>query len=201
MVTACLVNCLQAMMVKRHFRYLLQGYGDNIDVDLTNQHGNKSLLNLVFATEMEKLQDVWCFFTLCSNEDPYYVLATGPPFPYYVPYGVRNDGPNGAGKKFQNNKEDMSNSVTLGVAEEHIRIVVGRSVITVSDYVYIMIPAMTVIHETIFLGTETAAALKAQTSTDHESSTERISIEIWQMKPIIIKVPCKNYEALSSIWY
>ena len=43
---------------------------------------NKSLLNLAFATEMEKLQDVWCFFTLCSNEDPYYVPSIGPPFPY-----------------------------------------------------------------------------------------------------------------------
>ncbi|KAL4578731.1 hypothetical protein LXL04_014862 [Taraxacum kok-saghyz] len=78
-----------------------------------------------------------------SSEDPYYVQSIGPPFPYSSPYGVPNYGPNGAGKKFQNNKvpyfpcifsmnneceyEDMSNSVTLGVAEEHIGIVVGRS--------------------------------------------------------------------------
>ncbi|KAL4588316.1 hypothetical protein LXL04_001200 [Taraxacum kok-saghyz] len=31
-----------------------------------------------------------------------------------APYGVPNYGPNGAGKKFLNSKEDMSNSVTLG---------------------------------------------------------------------------------------
>ncbi|KAI3721851.1 hypothetical protein L2E82_32870 [Cichorium intybus] len=61
------------------------------------------------------------------SEDLYYVQSVGPPFPYAAPYGVPNYGPNGAGKKFQNNKEDISNSVTLGVADEHIGIVVGRS--------------------------------------------------------------------------
>ncbi|XP_031265225.1 protein BTR1-like isoform X1 [Pistacia vera] len=35
-------------------------------------------------------------------------------------------GPNVAGRKFQNNKEDRSNSVTIGVADEHIGLVVGR---------------------------------------------------------------------------
>ncbi|GJZ84660.1 phosphoinositide phosphatase SAC8 isoform X1 [Tanacetum coccineum] len=46
------------MVVKRHFRDLLQRYGDIIAVDLTDKHGNEGLLNLAYATEMEKLPDV-----------------------------------------------------------------------------------------------------------------------------------------------
>lgn len=66
------------------------------------------------------------------SEDLYYVQSIGPPFPYAAPYSVPNHGANGGNKKFQNNrfqniKEDISNSVTLGVADEHIGIVVGRS--------------------------------------------------------------------------
>ncbi|KAJ6349956.1 hypothetical protein OIU78_006199 [Salix suchowensis] len=38
----------------------------------------------------------------------------------------RTNGLNGAGVKFQHNKEDHTNSVTIGVADEHIGLVVGR---------------------------------------------------------------------------
>ncbi|CAH1423350.1 unnamed protein product [Lactuca virosa] len=51
-------NWMHPMVVKRHFHDLMQRYGDTIVVDLTDQHGNESLLNLAFATEMEKLPDV-----------------------------------------------------------------------------------------------------------------------------------------------
>ncbi|OVA17937.1 K Homology domain [Macleaya cordata] len=56
----------------------------------------------------------------------------GFPYGYLVPsfgtvaYNAINYGPNGAGGKYHNNKEDRSNSVTIGVADEHIGIVVGR---------------------------------------------------------------------------
>ncbi|KAL6328126.1 hypothetical protein AAG906_034269 [Vitis piasezkii] len=56
----------------------------------------------------------------------------GIPYTYVLPsvptaaYNSMNYGPNGAGGKFQNNKEDRSNSVTIGVADEHIGLVVGR---------------------------------------------------------------------------
>ncbi|XP_076897076.1 protein BTR1-like [Bidens hawaiensis] len=65
------------------------------------------------------------------SEDVYYVQSIGPTFPYVAPHHVPNYGPPGVGGKFQNNrfqnnKEDMSNSITLGVADEHIGIVVGR---------------------------------------------------------------------------
>ncbi|GKU91634.1 hypothetical protein SLEP1_g5479 [Rubroshorea leprosula] len=34
--------------------------------------------------------------------------------------------PNGAGAKFQNQKEDRSNSLTIGVADEHVGLILGR---------------------------------------------------------------------------
>ncbi|XP_024017430.1 protein BTR1 isoform X1 [Morus notabilis] len=56
----------------------------------------------------------------------------GTPYPHVLPsvatasYNQTGYGPNGAGGKFQNNKEDRSNSVTIGVADGHIGFVVGR---------------------------------------------------------------------------
>ncbi|XP_057979638.1 protein BTR1 isoform X2 [Malania oleifera] len=63
-------------------------------------------------------------------EDPHYSQSMNSPFSYPVgtaAYSPMNYGPNGAGGKFQSNKEDRSNSVTIGVADEHIGFVVGRS--------------------------------------------------------------------------
>ncbi|XP_073041785.1 protein BTR1 isoform X2 [Primulina eburnea] len=61
--------------------------------------------------------------------DSYYNQSVNAPFSYAVAYSAMNYRPNGAGVKYQNNrslsKEDSS-SVTLGVADEHIGIVVGR---------------------------------------------------------------------------
>ncbi|KAL5569479.1 hypothetical protein UlMin_026054 [Ulmus minor] len=65
-------------------------------------------------------------------EDPHYIQTTNAPFAYpaaYSPaaaYSPPSYGPNGAGGKFQNNKEDRSNSLTIGVADGHIGLVVGR---------------------------------------------------------------------------
>ncbi|KAM7463846.1 hypothetical protein LguiA_031967 [Lonicera macranthoides] len=64
-------------------------------------------------------------------DDPYYTQSISAPFPYAAAYNAINYAPNGAGGKFQNNrmpnsKEDRENSVTIGVADERIGIVVGR---------------------------------------------------------------------------
>ncbi|KAG6728303.1 hypothetical protein I3842_02G166900 [Carya illinoinensis] len=80
-------------------------------------------------------------------EDPHYSQSMNTPFSYpgvsfsgfhgtphtYVlpsvataPQNTMSYGPNGAGGKFQSNKEDRSNSVTIGVADDHIGLVVGR---------------------------------------------------------------------------
>ncbi|XP_030451022.1 protein BTR1 isoform X1 [Syzygium oleosum] len=56
----------------------------------------------------------------------------GTPYTHVLPsvataaYNGVNYGPAGAGGKFQNNKEDRSNSMTIGIADEHIGMVVGR---------------------------------------------------------------------------
>lgn len=56
----------------------------------------------------------------------------GVPYGYLVPpvaplaYNAVGYGPNGIGGKFPNNKEDQNNSKTIGVADEHIGVVVGR---------------------------------------------------------------------------
>ncbi|KAL2555564.1 Protein BTR1 [Forsythia ovata] len=67
-------------------------------------------------------------------EDPYYQQSASAPFAYTAAaYSGMNYGPNGVGGiggKYQNdrvqNKEDRNSSVTIGVADEHIGLVVGR---------------------------------------------------------------------------
>ncbi|XWS56368.1 hypothetical protein CRYUN_Cryun09bG0080000 [Craigia yunnanensis] len=59
-------------------------------------------------------------------EDPHYSQAMHAPFSYAATYSSMNYAPNGAGGKFQNHKEDHSNSVTIGVSDGHIGLVLGR---------------------------------------------------------------------------
>ncbi|CAI9091217.1 OLC1v1026182C4 [Oldenlandia corymbosa var. corymbosa] len=70
-------------------------------------------------------------------EDPQYLQSVNAPFPYAVsgmPYNGVNYAPNGVGGKFQNprfqnkgnQQEDRSNSVTIGVPDDRIGLVVGR---------------------------------------------------------------------------
>ncbi|GFQ04029.1 RNA-binding protein nova-1, partial [Phtheirospermum japonicum] len=69
-------------------------------------------------------------------QDPYYQLSGSTLFPYAaLMHNGMNYGPNGAGAKYRNNRspnkndqlqEDRSNSITIGVADEHVGLVVGR---------------------------------------------------------------------------
>lgn len=65
-------------------------------------------------------------------EDLHYVQSVSAPFPYpVVGYNGMNYASNGIGVKFQNarsqnKQEERSTSVTIGVADEHIGLVVGR---------------------------------------------------------------------------
>ncbi|CAA3009907.1 BTR1-like isoform X1 [Olea europaea subsp. europaea] len=64
-------------------------------------------------------------------EDPHYQQSASAPFPYAaVAYNGMSYKPNGVGGKYQDNrvenKEDRNSSVTIGVADEHIGLVVGR---------------------------------------------------------------------------
>lgn len=88
-----------------------------------------------------------CLILLKLMEDNHYLQSMTAPFTYAgvnfsgfhgVPYGYLvppvaplaynavGYGPNGGGGKFPNNKEDRSNSKTIGVADEHIGVIVGR---------------------------------------------------------------------------
>lgn len=67
------------------------------------------------------------------TEDSHYLQAATTPFQYAVPiiaYNGMNYRPNVVAGKFQNsrpqNKDERSNSVTIGIADEHIGLVVGR---------------------------------------------------------------------------
>ncbi|XP_074366312.1 protein BTR1 isoform X3 [Apium graveolens] len=72
------------------------------------------------------------------SEDTYYIQSLSTPFPYAAGYNAPNYGPNGGGGKFQNHRphnnkgpgvlqdDRNSNSVTIGVADEHIGLVLGR---------------------------------------------------------------------------
>ncbi|KAG2729725.1 hypothetical protein I3843_01G257900 [Carya illinoinensis] len=60
------------------------------------------------------------------SEDPHYSQSMNAPFSYPAPQNAMSYGTNGAGGKFPSNKEDRSNSVTIGVADGHIGFVVGR---------------------------------------------------------------------------
>ncbi|CAI0410835.1 unnamed protein product, partial [Linum tenue] len=56
-----------------------------------------------------------------------FLFAYVSPYEATAAYNVVNyAGQNGGGGKFQNNKEERTNSVTIGVADEHIGLVVGR---------------------------------------------------------------------------
>lgn len=62
------------------------------------------------------------------TEDSLYLQSMNAPLSYPVGTAAYNAnyGPNGVGARFPNNKEDRGNSLTIGVADEHIGVVVGR---------------------------------------------------------------------------
>ncbi|KAG8390562.1 hypothetical protein BUALT_Bualt01G0096400 [Buddleja alternifolia] len=65
-------------------------------------------------------------------EDQYYQQSANVPFPYAaLVYNGMNYAPNGVGVKYQGNRppnkqEERSSSVTIGIADEHVGLVVGR---------------------------------------------------------------------------
>ncbi|PIN06888.1 RNA-binding protein NOVA1/PASILLA [Handroanthus impetiginosus] len=70
-------------------------------------------------------------------KDPYYLQSVNAPFPYAaLLYNGMNYVPNGVGVKYQNwlqNQEDRSTSVTIGIADEHIGLIVGRGGRTIME--------------------------------------------------------------------
>ncbi|KAI3470528.1 hypothetical protein Pfo_027191 [Paulownia fortunei] len=87
-------------------------------------------LVMVTGTLREQMQAIELIL-LKLVKDPYYQQSANAPFPYAaLRYNGMNYGPNGVGGNYQNNrppnKEDRSSSVTIGIADEHVGLVVGR---------------------------------------------------------------------------
>ncbi|KAI4384377.1 hypothetical protein MLD38_002542 [Melastoma candidum] len=113
--------------------------GIKISPQDNSYHGTNDRLVTVTGTLEDQMRAI--DLILCKlSEDPHYPQSANVPFSYagahnnagYGPppsYGL----PAGAGGKFPNNKEDRSNSMTIGVADEHIGLVVGRGGRTIMD--------------------------------------------------------------------
>ncbi|GFZ05879.1 binding to TOMV RNA 1L [Actinidia rufa] len=100
--------------------------GIKISPQDNNYLGLSDRLVTVTGTLDEQMRAIELILTKLA-EDHHYAQSYGAPFPYAAAaYNSMNFGPNGAGGKFQNNKEERSTSVTIGVADEHIGFVVGR---------------------------------------------------------------------------
>ncbi|TYI29526.1 hypothetical protein ES332_A05G322400v1 [Gossypium tomentosum] len=99
--------------------------GIKISPQDNNFYGLNDRLVTVTGTLDEQLRAIDLILSkLC--EDSYYSQAMHAPFSYAATYNSMSYAPNGAGVKFPNHKEDHSNSITIGVSDEHIGLVLGR---------------------------------------------------------------------------
>ncbi|XP_057735522.1 protein BTR1 isoform X2 [Arachis stenosperma] len=100
--------------------------GIKISPQDNNYYGLNDRLVTLTGTLDEQMRAVDLIVSKLA-EDPHYSQSMNSPFSYPAPYNAANYRPNGAaGGKFQNSKEDRSNSLTIGVADDHIGLVVGR---------------------------------------------------------------------------
>ncbi|KAL4621599.1 hypothetical protein ACB092_06G240500 [Castanea dentata] len=106
--------------------------GIKISPQDNNYYGLNDRLVTVTGTLDEQMRAIDLILSKLA-EDPHYSQSMNAPFSYPVAHNSMNYGPNGAGGKFQNNKEDRSNSVTIGVADGHIGLVVGRGGRTIME--------------------------------------------------------------------
>ncbi|XP_075670961.1 protein BTR1 isoform X2 [Castanea sativa] len=106
--------------------------GIKISPQDNNYYGLNDRLVTVTGTLDEQMRAIELILPKLA-EDPHYSQSMNAPFSYPVAHNSMNYGPNGAGGKFQNNKEDRSNSVTIGVADGHIGLVVGRGGRTIME--------------------------------------------------------------------
>ncbi|KAH6832675.1 binding to TOMV RNA 1L [Perilla frutescens var. hirtella] len=113
-------------------RSLIEDSGADIKISPQDMYypGLQDRLVMVTGTLAEQLRAIELII-LKLLMDPHYQQSPNTPFPYAaLMYNGMNFVPNGTGGKYQNNrlpnKEDKSSSVTIGVADEHIGLVVGR---------------------------------------------------------------------------
>ncbi|KAI4382681.1 hypothetical protein MLD38_008617 [Melastoma candidum] len=113
--------------------------GIKISPQDNSYYGTSDRLVTVTGTLEEQMRAI--DLIICKlSEDPHYSQSANVPFSYAAAYNNAGYGPPpsygppaGAGGKFPNNKEDRSNSMTIGIADEHIGLVVGRGGRTIMD--------------------------------------------------------------------
>ncbi|MCD7447243.1 Protein btr1 [Datura stramonium] len=100
-----------------------------------NFPGLHDRLVIVIGTLGEQMRAIELILSKLA-EDSHYVQNMNAPFPYAAYVGMNYGPPNGVGGRFPNNRyqnkiqsnsEDMNNSVTIGVADERIGLVLGRN--------------------------------------------------------------------------
>ncbi|KAB2063439.1 hypothetical protein ERO13_A10G200400v2 [Gossypium hirsutum] len=99
--------------------------GIKISPQDNNFNGLNDRLVTLTGTLDEQMRAIELILSKLS-EDPHYSQAMHAPFSYAATYNSMSYAPNGAGGKFSNPKEDRSNSITIGVSDGHIGLVLGR---------------------------------------------------------------------------
>ncbi|KAB2010391.1 hypothetical protein ES319_D10G234600v1 [Gossypium barbadense] len=99
--------------------------GIKISPQDNNFYGLNDRLVTLTGTLDEQMRAIELILSKLS-EDPHYSQAMHAPFSYAATYNSMSYAPNGAGGKFPNPKEDRSNSITIGVSDGHIGLVLGR---------------------------------------------------------------------------
>ncbi|TYJ16016.1 hypothetical protein E1A91_A10G221500v1 [Gossypium mustelinum] len=99
--------------------------GIKISPQDNNFNGLNDRLVTLTGTLDEQMRAIELILSKLS-EDPHYSQAMHAPFSYAATYNSMSYAPNGAGGKFPNPKEDRSNSITIGVSDGHIGLVLGR---------------------------------------------------------------------------
>ncbi|XP_052477494.1 protein BTR1 isoform X2 [Gossypium raimondii] len=99
--------------------------GIKISPQDNNFYGLNDRLVTLTGTLDEQMRAIELILSKLS-EDPHYSQAMHAPFSYAATYNSMSYAPNGAGGKFPNPKEDRSKSITIGVSDGHIGLVLGR---------------------------------------------------------------------------
>ncbi|XP_039005065.1 protein BTR1-like isoform X2 [Hibiscus syriacus] len=99
--------------------------GIKISPQDNNFYGLNDRLVTLTGTLDEQMRAIELVLSKLS-EDPHYSQAINAPFSYAATYNSMSYPPNGTGGKFPNQKEDRSNSITIGVSDGHIGLVLGR---------------------------------------------------------------------------
>ncbi|KAM7262807.1 hypothetical protein ACFE04_000490 [Oxalis oulophora] len=108
--------------------------GIKISPQDNNYSGISDRLVTITGTIEEQMRAINLILSKLS-EDQHYSQSMNAPFSYAAAAynNSMNYGPNGGGMKYQNNKEDRSNSTTIGVSDEHIGLVLGRGGRTIME--------------------------------------------------------------------